>query len=62
MTEADPARDWKPRWPLPHSSVDMPGHHDTVLTDHAETTSEAIGAWVDQSFRGELDAGGPIVR
>ncbi|NUT53476.1 MAG: KR domain-containing protein, partial [Saccharothrix sp.] len=49
MTEADPARDWTPRWPLPHSSVDVPGHHDTLLTDHAGTTAEAIRAWVDQS-------------
>ncbi|WP_242642663.1 type I polyketide synthase [Lentzea alba] len=50
MAEADPARDWKPRWPLPHSSVDVPGHHDTVLTDHAGTTAEAIRVWVDQSM------------
>jgi hypothetical protein len=49
MTEADPERDWKPRWPLPHSSVDVPGHHDTVLTDHAGTTAEAIRVWIDQS-------------
>jgi hypothetical protein len=50
MAEADPARDWKPRWPLPHSSVDVPGHHDTVLTEHAGTTAEAIRVWVDQSI------------
>lgn len=48
MTEADPARDWKPRWPLPHSSVDVIGDHDTLLTDHADTTAEAIRRWVDQ--------------
>lgn len=49
MAEADPARDWKPRWPLPHTAVDVPGHHDTMLTDHAGTTAGAIRVWVDQS-------------
>ncbi|UMP07488.1 type I polyketide synthase [Amycolatopsis sp. EV170708-02-1] len=48
MTEADPARDWKPRWPLPHSPIDVPGHHDTVLTDHADTTAAAIRTWIEQ--------------
>ncbi|GAB2836408.1 thioesterase domain-containing protein [Lentzea nigeriaca] len=33
MAAADPARDWKPRRPLRHSSVDVPGHDDTVLTE-----------------------------
>jgi acyl carrier protein len=51
MIEADPARDWKPRWPLPHSSVDVPGHHDTMLTDHADTTAAAIRAWIEQRGR-----------
>ncbi|MFC3890960.1 SDR family NAD(P)-dependent oxidoreductase [Lentzea rhizosphaerae] len=48
MAQADPERDWKPRWPLPHSTVDVPGDHDTLLTDHADTTAEAIRIWVDQ--------------
>ncbi|MCP2244012.1 type I polyketide synthase [Lentzea aerocolonigenes] len=48
MAEADPERDWKPRWPLPHSAVDVPGDHDTLLTDHADTTAEAIRRWVEQ--------------
>ncbi|UOZ06995.1 type I polyketide synthase [Amycolatopsis sp. WQ 127309] len=46
MLEADPDRDWRPRWPLPHDAVDVPGDHDTVLTDDAETTVTALSTWI----------------
>jgi thioesterase domain-containing protein len=46
MLDADPDRDWRPRWPLPHDVVDIPGDHYTVLGADAETTAAAIRAWV----------------
>jgi acyl transferase domain-containing protein/acyl carrier protein len=33
---------WRASWPLPHSLMDVPGDHFTMMTDHADTTAEAI--------------------
>lgn len=46
MLDADPDRDWRPRWPLPHNTAEIPGDHDTVLTDHAAATASAIRDWI----------------
>ncbi|MFD9697745.1 SDR family NAD(P)-dependent oxidoreductase [Lentzea sp. NPDC059081] len=51
MLAADPARDWRPRWSLPHDVVDVPGDHDTVLTDHAATTAAAVLDWLSRRRR-----------
>ena len=47
MRRIDPDRDWRPRWPLPHEAVDVPGDHYTVLNHDADTTAEAIRAWLE---------------
>jgi acyl transferase domain-containing protein len=33
-------------WPLEHESIEVPGDHFTMLTDHAATTAETIENWV----------------
>ncbi|MEU0878639.1 type I polyketide synthase [Lentzea sp. NPDC005914] len=48
MLDIDPDRDWRPRWPLPHDTVEIPGDHDTVLTEHAAATAAAIRVWMDR--------------
>ncbi|MGW6928732.1 SDR family NAD(P)-dependent oxidoreductase [Lentzea sp. NPDC054927] len=46
MLARHPDRDWRPRWPLPHDAAEIPGDHDTVLTEHAGTTAAAIREWL----------------
>ncbi|MEU6307522.1 type I polyketide synthase [Streptomyces chartreusis] len=46
MREADPERDWQPRWPLPHDSADLPGDHYSVLNRDADSTAAAIRTWL----------------
>ncbi|MGW4173481.1 SDR family NAD(P)-dependent oxidoreductase [Streptomyces chartreusis] len=45
MREADPERDWQPRWPLPHDCADLPGDHYSVLNRDADSTAAAIRTW-----------------
>ncbi|MFI9273484.1 alpha/beta fold hydrolase [Kitasatospora sp. NPDC052896] len=33
-------------WPLPHTAVDGPGDHFTVMEEHATTTAELIDQWL----------------
>ncbi|MGA5823768.1 beta-ketoacyl synthase N-terminal-like domain-containing protein [Kitasatospora sp. NPDC094028] len=33
------------RWPLPHTRVDVPGDHFTMLTEDAASTAQAIDSW-----------------
>ncbi|MCA6091440.1 type I polyketide synthase [Streptomyces sp. SCA3-4] len=33
-------------WPLPHTTVDVPGNHWSMAEEHAHTTAEAIRAWL----------------
>jgi acyl carrier protein len=44
--------DWQSSWPLPHDTVDVPGNHTTIMTDHADTTTAAIASWL----RDEVEA------
>ena len=46
MREIDPERDWRPRWPLPHDVVDVPGDHYTTLTTEVGATVAAIRGWL----------------
>jgi thioesterase domain-containing protein len=46
MRHIDPDRDWRPWWPLPHEAADVPGDHYTILHHDADTTAEAIRAWL----------------
>ncbi|WP_345596654.1 alpha/beta fold hydrolase, partial [Streptomyces marokkonensis] len=45
--------DWRPRWKFPHSVVDVPGHHFSMMDEHAGTTMEVIQRWVAGDLLGE---------
>jgi acyl transferase domain-containing protein/thioesterase domain-containing protein len=45
MRAADLA-DWRPRWPLPHDTIDVPGDHWTLIDQDAATTAAAIPGWL----------------
>ncbi|MFD7507521.1 SDR family NAD(P)-dependent oxidoreductase, partial [Streptomyces sp. NPDC059850] len=38
--------DWRSYWELPHSVRDVPGHHFTMMEDHAGTTARAVEDWL----------------
>ncbi|MPY60685.1 type I polyketide synthase, partial [Streptomyces spongiae] len=46
VASADPDG-WQTSWPLPHTSVDVPGDHFSFLQEHARTTAAAVRAWID---------------
>ncbi|PWI13683.1 DNA-binding protein [Streptomyces sp. Act143] len=46
MLRVDPAADWRPRWPLPHEAVDVPGDHYTLVHHDADTTAAAMRTWL----------------
>ena len=43
--ELDDAR-WLSDWPLPHTAVDVPGDHFTILEEHAVATAAAVRDWL----------------
>ena len=49
MRSIPSGRDWRPCWPLPHDTVDIPGTHFTVLDEDAGTTAAAIRDWVERT-------------
>jgi malonyl CoA-acyl carrier protein transacylase/acyl carrier protein len=40
-------RRFRADWRLPHEALDVPGDHFTLVEGHAETTAEAVNAWID---------------
>jgi surfactin synthase thioesterase subunit len=42
--------DWRSHWPQPHSLVEAPGDHFTLLTEHAETTAHLVQEWLDTTL------------
>ncbi|WP_431044275.1 type I polyketide synthase [Streptomyces sp. P1-3] len=38
--------DWRSYWGLPHTAVDVPGNHFTMMETHAPTTSQAVSDWL----------------
>jgi thioesterase domain-containing protein len=38
--------DWRPHWPLPHDTVDVPGDHFTLLGAHADAVAAGIRNWL----------------
>ncbi|WP_327725138.1 type I polyketide synthase [Streptomyces europaeiscabiei] len=39
---------WQSRWPGATTVIDVPGDHFSMLEKHADTTSGAVSAWLDQ--------------
>ncbi|MFD5921215.1 type I polyketide synthase [Kitasatospora sp. NPDC127035] len=50
--------DWRSSWTLPHSTVDTPGNHFSVMEEHAATTARAVDDWLAASA-GSPAAPGP---
>ncbi|MFF3501783.1 type I polyketide synthase [Streptomyces sp. NPDC003247] len=46
-TPADPPRDTRAFWRLPHTTADVPGDHFSVLEEHSATTAAAVEEWLD---------------
>jgi thioesterase domain-containing protein len=44
--EAADEAGWQALWPVPHTAVDVPGDHFTVLEEHSATTAEAVQDWL----------------
>ncbi|MEU0839173.1 SDR family NAD(P)-dependent oxidoreductase [Streptomyces sp. NPDC005962] len=38
--------DWRSYWELPHTVRDVPGHHFTMMEDHAGTTARVVEDWL----------------
>jgi len=50
---------WRASWPLPHTTVDVPGNHFSMMIEHAETTARAVEAALGaQSSRPDGGGGG----
>ncbi|MGY6019011.1 SDR family NAD(P)-dependent oxidoreductase [Streptomyces spinosirectus] len=41
--------EWRTSWPLPHTQLDVPGNHFSLLQDHAQSTATAIQTWLDRT-------------
>jgi polyketide synthase 12 len=37
---------WQVGWDAPHTAVDVPGDHFTIVEEHADTTAKAVEAWI----------------
>ncbi|MFE7563896.1 SDR family NAD(P)-dependent oxidoreductase [Kitasatospora sp. NPDC057500] len=38
--------DWRSSWTLPHSAVDTPGNHFSLMEEHAAATARTVDAWL----------------
>ncbi|MEU5274519.1 type I polyketide synthase [Streptomyces hygroscopicus] len=38
--------DWRSYWQLPHTALDVPGNHFTMMEEHAGTTAQAVADWL----------------
>ncbi|WP_262699914.1 MULTISPECIES: type I polyketide synthase [Streptomyces] len=38
--------DWRSYWQLPHTALDVPGNHFTMMEEHAGTTARAVEDWL----------------
>ncbi|WP_159056731.1 type I polyketide synthase, partial [Streptomyces yokosukanensis] len=36
---------WRSTWPFPHTCVDVPGHHFSMVQEHAEAVADRIHTW-----------------
>nr|WP_181773152.1 type I polyketide synthase [Amycolatopsis pittospori] len=41
--------DWRSFWELPHTAVDVPGDHFTILEKHADSTAQAVDQWLQEN-------------
>ncbi|QYX81884.1 type I polyketide synthase [Streptomyces akebiae] len=43
--------EWRTSWPLPHTRVDVPGDHFSLMGEHTPTTAAAVRTWIDSLNR-----------
>ncbi|WP_327259563.1 type I polyketide synthase [Streptomyces sp. NBC_01240] len=48
IAEWNHERDWRASWDLPHTAVDVPGNHFTVMREHGGTTALAVSRWLEE--------------
>jgi thioesterase domain-containing protein len=46
MFEQSTDDNWRASWPLPHTAVDVPGNHWTMMDGQAESTAAAVEDWL----------------
>jgi thioesterase domain-containing protein/NAD(P)-dependent dehydrogenase (short-subunit alcohol dehydrogenase family)/acyl carrier protein len=39
-------RGWRASWDLPHTAVEVPGTHLTIMQEHASSTAQAVQGWL----------------
>ncbi|MER5556442.1 type I polyketide synthase [Streptomyces sp. NPDC002793] len=44
--QAPPAEEWQTQWPIPLETLDVPGHHYSMIEQHADETASAVHAWL----------------
>ncbi|WP_062216000.1 type I polyketide synthase [Streptomyces sp. NBRC 109706] len=45
--EAEPASaDWQASWDFPHTAIDVPGNHFSILDAHATNTARVVDEWI----------------
>jgi thioesterase domain-containing protein/acyl carrier protein len=45
---------WRASWPLPHTAIDIPGDHLTIMSTHISSTAETLTAWLSETCRTEV--------
>ncbi|MFF5720925.1 SDR family NAD(P)-dependent oxidoreductase [Streptomyces buecherae] len=45
--EGEPASDaWQSSWDFPHTAIDVPGNHFSIMDEHAATTARVVEEWI----------------
>lgn len=55
-----PAQGWRATWSLPHSEVDVPGDHISILEEDVGTTAAALAGWVSGLGAQAAPGGSPL--
>ncbi|MGC5346836.1 SDR family NAD(P)-dependent oxidoreductase [Streptomyces sp. DT171] len=49
----DTTVDWRASWNRPHTAVDVPGNHWSMMEKHLPSTARAVSAWLDSVITDE---------
>ncbi|MCA2219057.1 KR domain-containing protein [Wangella sp. NEAU-J3] len=49
-TTGDEGDDWQSTWEFPHSCIDVPGDHFTMMDAHVSTTADAVDTWIRENL------------
>ncbi|MGA9875081.1 MAG: SDR family NAD(P)-dependent oxidoreductase [Solirubrobacteraceae bacterium] len=45
--------DLESSWNVTHSAIEIPGHHFTIMQEHADATAQAVEGWLSTTCEGE---------